>query len=525
MSKSGKRAKTSPRSTKEVQHSTPAAPRGLTLDTLANVLTKIVTMDAFSNPLARLGYGTPNIIEGTQYPLTRLTQNYQLLNSLYRNNWIVRRVVDIIPEDMCRNWIAIQSQMPPEAIDKLNRMWRSKRLKQKILQGLKWGRLYGGAAGLIMIEGHEDILDQPLDYDMIMPGSFKNLMIVDRWTGAYPSEELEEDINDVEFGLPKYYEITLENGQVIRVHHSRVLRFTGRDLPYWEKLAEVYWGISEVEIVYEELRKRDNTSFNIASLVFLANLRVLKMEDLGELLALADENAKKDLYNVLQAQNWLMSNMGVYVMSAKDSMETHQYTFAGLNEIYESFMMDIAGACQIPVTRLFGRSPAGMDATGESDLQHYYETVQQAQETYLAPILDKLLPIMCMSEFGAIPDDLDYSFNPIRNPTDKDIADLVQQKSAAIVNLFNAGIISQKTALQELRQMSDTTGMFTNITDADIQADEDQTTDAGEMIPDGAFASIGVAAPDRVGISPGHQTGDGKAGRFAQWLRRSLRDR
>ncbi|WP_304459783.1 anti-CBASS protein Acb1 family protein, partial [Alicyclobacillus sendaiensis] len=156
-------------------------PNGLTLDEFAKVLSRVVTMDAFSNPLARLGYGTPNLIEGTEYPLTRLTQNYQLLNSLYRNNWIVRRVVDIIPEDMCRNWITLHTQIPPEALDKLNRMWRAKHLKQKILQGLKWGRLYGGAAGLMLIEGHEDILDEPLDYDTIMPGAFKGLQIVDRW--------------------------------------------------------------------------------------------------------------------------------------------------------------------------------------------------------------------------------------------------------------------------------------------------------------------------------------------------------
>ncbi|MCG6197883.1 DUF1073 domain-containing protein, partial [Anoxybacillus sp. LAT_38] len=77
-----------------------------------------------------------------------------------------------------------------------------------------------------------------------------------------------------------------------------------------------------------------------------------------------------------------------------------------------SFMLDIAGACQIPVTKLFGRSPAGMNATGESDMQNYYEVIQQQQESILGPVLDKLLPIMCMSEFGAIPDDLEYTFNP-----------------------------------------------------------------------------------------------------------------
>ena len=468
-----------------------------------------------------MGNGTPNLLEGTEYPLTRLTRNYQLMNSLYRSHWIVRRIIDTIPEDMTRNWITITSQMPPDEIRKLDKLWRVRRIKQKILQGLKWGRLYGGALGLMLIEGHEDILHQPLDFDTIMPGAFKGLLIVDRWSGATPGSELVEDINDAEFGLPEYYQITTEGGTLTRVHQSRVIRFTGRELPYWEKLAEQYWGASEVEVVFDELKKRDNTSWNIAHLVFLANLRVLKMGDLGELLAIGDERAQKDLYNTVQAQNWLMSNMGLYLLNKDDEFSTHQYTFSGLNDIYESFMLDVAGACQIPVTKLFGRAPAGMNATGESDMQNYYETVQQAQETTLAPIIDKLLPVMCMSEFGAIPDDIDYTFNPIRTPNDKEVAELVDKKTSSILEVYNAGVISQRTALKELKQLSDATGMFTNITDKDID-NADDSLHQGEMLGGvdlGGF--MGTEAPDRASFPSGAPSFDGKPRGILSWLRRS----
>jgi phage-related protein (TIGR01555 family) len=470
----------------------------------------MVVNDSFQNVLARLGYGTPNLMEGTQYPLTRLTNDYQLINSLYRSHWIIRRVVDTIPEDMTRNWITINTETPPGQIKKIDRLWRSRRLKQKVLHGLKWGRLYGGAVGLIVIAGHDDIMDQPLDYDTIMPGGLKNIMIVDRWTGAYPSGDIVQDINDIEFGLPQFYEITLDGGRVLRVHHSRVLRFTGRKLPYWEEMAEVGWGASEIEIVFDELKKRDNVSWNIAQLTFLANLRVYKMGDLGSTLALNDDQSQQDLYNTVQAQNWLMSNMGLNIIDANDSFETHQYTFAGLNDIYQSFMMDVSGAASMPVTKLFGRSPAGMNATGESDLQNYYEVVEQRQEADLTPILDKLLPIMCMSELGAIPDDLDYTFNPVQSPDDKEIADLVQQKTAAIVSVVNAGILSQKTALLELKQLGDTTGMFTNITDEQI-AQADDSTSQGEVIPDDAFGSLGATETNRTRVPSSRQKGADKA--------------
>lgn len=496
-------------------------PEGVTNDPkTVEILRRMMMRDSFSNPMARMGYGTPNISEGTEYPLTRLTNNYQLLNSLYRNHWVIRNVVDTIPEDMTRNWIKIRSELPPEDIEKVGRAWKTKRLKQRILHGLKWGRLYGGAAGIMLIEGHEDMLAEPLEYDDIMPGAFKNLWVIDRWTGCYPSDELVEDLNNVEFGLPKFYEVTFEDGSTQRVHHSRVIRFMGRELPYWEKMAEVYWGASEVEIVFEELKKRDNTSYNILTLTFMANLRMMKIKGMDGMMAMADQQAQQDFYNVKEAQNWLMSNAGMQILGEDDEFQTFQYSFAGINDIYQSFMMDLAGACKIPVTKLFGRSPAGMNATGESDMQNYYETVMQAQEATLAPVLDKILPVMCMSELGHIPDDLDYDFEPVNQPDDKEIADLVQQKGTLLNTLYTSGVLSQKTVLLELQQMSESTGMFSNITDDDIEKADD-TTGQGEVIPPDAFSSLGTSSPDRTDVQEFHQDGSAKTRPIFDWFKRS----
>ncbi|WP_061342966.1 phage portal protein [Clostridium botulinum] len=456
----------------------------VTKDSKSDIKNKpTVTLDAFQNVLARLGVGTPNLLEGTDYPITRLTQNFQLMNSLYRSHWIVRKIIDTIPEDMVKNWINITTQLEPEQLKRFDKLQRTTRIQRDILEGLKWGRLYGGAAAVIIIDGHEDILDQPLDYDMIMPQSFKGLIIGDRWSGITPGENLIEDVSSPDFGLPEHY-IWNTDTFTIKVHHSRILRFTGRELPYIEKCAEIGWGASEIEIIFDELKKRDNTSYNIAQLIFLANLRVLKMSDLGETLAIGDEQSQEDLYNTVQAQNWLMSNMGMYILNKDDDFQTHQYSFSGLNEIYESFMLDVSGAAEIPVTKLFGRSPAGFNATGESDSKNYYETIEQKQVSQLDPIFDKLLPIMFMSEFGAIPDDLDYTYNPIATPSEDELSNIVDKKSTAIINVFNAGLISQKIALKELKQMSDTTGMFTNITDEDINNADDEIDSIGDMPED-----------------------------------------
>lgn len=441
--------------------------------TTANKARDEKALDSYTNPLARLGLGQPNTSEAADYVMTRRTQDYNLMNTLYRDNWIARRLIDVVPEDMMKNGYKITSQIKPEAIAKLEKLERKVQLRKRILSGLKWGRLYGGAIGVIIIAGQEDMLGEPLDYDAIMPGSFKGIVILDRWSGVQAGSEIVNDINDPDFGLPAYYD-TYGKTSAVRVHHSRVVRFTGRDLPFIEEQMEMYWGASELEHVFDEIKKRDNTSWNIAQLVFMANLRVLKIEGMENITATMNTNALKALQNTIEAQNQMMNNNSLQIIGKEDDFATHQYTFAGLSDVYESFMMDIAGAAEIPVTKLFGRSPAGMNATGESDMQNYYDSIEEKQEAYLRPIYDRLLPIMCMSEFGAVPDDLDYEFKPIRRLSDEQRVDLTSKHTSAIIEAYNVGLISQQIALKELQQMKETTGTWSNITDDDIErADAD----------------------------------------------------
>ena len=240
-------------------------------------------------------------------------------------------------------------------------------------------------------------------------------------------------------------------------------------------------GASVIESIFDDLRKRDNVSWNIAQLTFMANLRVLKMQDMGQLLSAADTQSQKELYDTIQKQNWLMSNMGIQLMDAADSMESHQYSFSGISDVYQQFMMDISGAAQIPATKLYGRSPAGMNATGESDLQNYYDMIGQEQEAKLRPILNKLLPPLCMSVFGAVPDDLDFEFDPVSEPSDQERSDLAKSGTENVVTALNAGLVSKRTALKELKQQSERTGVWTNITDEDILKASDEIEEEGEM--------------------------------------------
>lgn len=471
--------------------------RKRTLSAPAPQLRRARALDAFTNVLARLGAGTPNLLEGTEYSLQRISRDFNTLNALYRESWIVRRIIDVIPADMLKNWITITSGLDPDVEKRLSLTLRRTQLIDKLKRGMQWGRLYGGALGVMLVKHQGYDLSQPLQLDWIMPGDFAGLLIFDRWNGVNPSSELIEDISNPDYGYPKYYTVTdPAGGGSVKIHHSRVIRFTGNTLPFWEEIAEMQWGASVVESIFDELRKRDNVSWNIAQLTFMANIRVLKMQDLGQLLAATDNESQAELLRTLEAQNMLLNNMGMQVMDAADGLETHQYTFGGLADCYQQFIMDISGAAEIPVTRLFGRSPSGLNATGESDLQNYYDMIAEKQESYLRPILNKVLPPFIISTLGSLPDDFDFEFDPVAEPTDKERADLAKCGTDNVVAAYNAGLISQRTALQELKQQSERTGVWTNITDEDIERASDTVEQPGEM--GGMFGDMGGEAAGAV---------------------------
>ena len=421
-------------------------------------------LDGYANRAAFLGEDSFLMSSGT-YQRTGLTANTELLTVAYRENWLAKRIIDMPSEDMTRAWYSLSTSLPEEDLRDLKKLEARHSVKQEITNAIRWARLYGGSLAVIVLRGEEDRLDRPLDPALLLPGCFRGLLVLDRAQGIEPSLELVSDLDDPDFGLPEYYTVDLEteNLHSVRIHHSRVLRFAGRELPRLETVAESYWGASELEHIWEELHKRSATSANIAQLVFQANVTTLKMGKFGEHMAFGSDQQKRSIMTAIEQENRMRTSYGLQLLSSEDSLETHSYSFSGLSEIYEAFMMDMAGAAEIPATKLFGRSPQGLNATGEADLRNYYDMIAQMQERLLRPALEKLLPVMAISCWGYVPEDMEIVFEPVMTTSPDERAELVQKISSDVISAFQAGIISREEAREELRARGEELGVYTKI--------------------------------------------------------------
>ena len=420
--------------------------------------------DGYANAAAFLGDDSPLFTAGT-FVRSGLTSDPDLLTAMYRESWLTMRIIDMPSEDMTRAWYKLSAALPDADLHALRRLEARHSVKQEITNALRWARLYGGSLALMVIRGEEDRLDQPLIPDLLLPDCFQGLLVLDRAQGIEPSPELVSDLDDPDFGLPASYTVNLdtEDCRSVTLHHSRVLRFVGRELPHTETVRENFWGASEMEHIQEELMKRSAASANIAQLLFQANITTLKMSDFGDLLASGTEQQKRDVISAMQMENRFRTSFGIQLLSKDDAWENHVYSFAGLSEVYEQFMMDMAGAAEIPATKLFGRSPQGMNATGESDLRNYYDMIASLQERQLRPALEKLLPVMAVSCWGYVPEDLEFVFEPVMTNSPAERAELVQKLSSDVIQAFQAGLLTREEALAELKSRGEELGVYTKI--------------------------------------------------------------
>lgn len=420
--------------------------------------------DGYSNAAAFLGADSPLIASGT-YLRSGITSNTALLTTVYREYWLATRIIDTPAEDMTRAWYTLTGDIPQEDMADLKRLEARHSVKQELTDALRWARLYGGSLALMVIRGEAEKLEEPLDLDRLPPDCFQGLLVLDRATGISPSLEKETDLDDPDYGLPMYYTVDMGvgEGSTMRIHHSRVLRFVGRELPRMEMVSENYWGASELEHLWDELQKRSATSANIAQLVFQANITTLKMSNFGDIAAMGTDQAKNAIRALMTEENRFRTSYGLQLLSKDDSYDNHPYSFSGISDVYEAFMMDIAGAAEIPATKLFGRSPTGFQSTGESDLRNYYEMIAGLQEKLLRPALERLLPVMAISCWGYLPDDLSFIFNPLATEDPKHVAELVERLSAPVIEAYKAGLISKESAVAELKARGEPYATWTKI--------------------------------------------------------------
>ncbi|EFF82121.1 phage-associated protein, HI1409 family [Acinetobacter haemolyticus ATCC 19194] len=442
------------------------------------------TADSFQNFAARVGLGSGNQHDQSGYGFNFLSRNRLKLEAMYRTSWVVGQVVDVVADDMTRKGCNIKGFSSPKDGEMIDQEMDRLQVWDRLNKTIKWSRLYGGTIAVMLIDGQN--VSTPLNTNTISKGQFKGLLVLDRWMVQPTMQDLVTEYGP-HYGMPKYYDVIHDSVGMCnqKVHYSRVIRMDGVELPYNQSITENLWGQSVIERLLDRLTIFDSATLGAGQLVYKAHLRTYKVKGLRTIIAAGGKLYDALVKQINQIRLW-QSNEGMTLMDAEDTFETHQYSFTGLDNLLLQFGQQISGATGIPLVRLFGQSPAGLNATGESDLANYYDNINQQQEGRLRTPLQILYAVLSMSVVGKpLPDSFDFQFASLWQLGDDKKAEVAKNVVDAVSAAEESGLIKRSTALKELRQSSEVTGIFSHITDGEIKdADDEDPPPPGEYLDD-----------------------------------------
>ncbi len=425
---------------------------------------KQVVYDGLQNVLAGLGTDRDKMSGGT-YAAPKLLDR-QTLENMYRCSWLARKIIDIPAKDMTRKWrrFMFDDEKVLEANQfVLEQAERKLAVRKKFTSAMIYGRLYGG--GVLLLGVGKNQYDQPLDPATVKKGDLKFIRAFDRWT-CQAEGVIDWDITSENFGKPLFYRIGTAQNQA-RVHYSRLIRFGGDELPYFAAMTQNQWDDPILQVIYETLLGRDTVTAGIATMMFEANVDVIKDPAFGDLVGTADGEAK--VIKRYQLSQLMKSFNRTLVLGADEEYDKKSNSFSGLDAIMREFRAEIAGAADIPVTRLFGTGVSGLNATGDNEVRQYYDKISGNQETDLAPQLHVFDEIFIRSTLGAMPDDYRFEFNPLWQMSATDKAAIDFQNAQRDDLYIKNGVVSEGVVARELKE----NGTYATMTEEDVEMAEE----------------------------------------------------
>lgn len=420
------------------------------------------------------GLGDPNYDKRLAMEVTDLgRQPDTIYEWLYATDDIAATIVDRIVDDalrggvQCRIYTADGSQ-DEEAMKATSARAADLRIVERVTEGTIFGRLKGGAIDVLGVEdGGKPEMPLAIDKATGKPKvrSFRFHHVVDKQSVTI--ERTYATLLEANYGENELYKVQPEvfNGRSEAaadiatreqlIHASRTILFRGARTSRRRRYeSNAGWDDSVLRRPWEVIRDFASVWANAALALHDMSRPVLKIPRLFETMGNPTGAALLEA-RVKAAQ--LLSSMSRYmVIDGQESLERDGPDLSGLPDLLDRFMLRLAAAARMPVTILMGRSPAGMNATGESDLQSWYDTVRAYQRDVIKPVLEQLYLFMFLSQDGPTkgvePERWELGFPALGQPSAKEHAQIQSLVAAADAQWIDRGVLRpEEAALSHFR--------------------------------------------------------------------------
>jgi phage-related protein (TIGR01555 family) len=409
-----------------------------------------VRIDSWFNALTKVGLD----YNKTAFQFARAGRiDDATLEGLYNEDPFAARICDAFPEEATRQGFTLKlgcAEHETALMARLDALGAVEKLKE----AWTWARVFGGA---VVFVGADDGLDARLPLDESRIRSIRFLTVLDR-RDLQPQTWYLDPLNP-RFGSPETYTFTVSGGgggtDSRTVHQSRLIRFDGALVTRRERIRNNWWGGSELNRVFIALQQFNGAFASSATLLQEASQGVLSIKNLYRLLVQDKDDTLKKRFEAMD----MARSIGRSVLIDADGEKYERIessAFSGLPDTVDRFMFMLAGASRIPVTILMGQAPAGLNATGDSDIRTFYDRVRTAQTTTLKPRLLRLVRLFLLAQDGPtqgqLPATTDVEFNPLYQMTPKEQAELRKLVADTDgVNIDKGIVTAEEVAINRFR--------------------------------------------------------------------------
>lgn len=382
------------------------------------------------------------------------------LEVIYNESWACRKYIDIPVDDMTVRWrewdAAGQSGVT------MMEQEESLELRERITEVIKAARLYGSA--LLIIVTRNQKLSEPLIPEAVLIDDLINLLVVDRYHASVNAYDT--NIYSPTYGEPLSYLIDMFSGfsslqhalggrlgnadphSMEVVDRSRVIRFDGIPQLTRNRYSnyDPDWGISLIVPAIKAIIDDQTVASGAAHLADEASVPVMKVQGMQEGYASrARTAADPDIITPDEMASMVSTTKSIYrtvFLDAADEFERVNVSWGGLAEVMNQFAQRLAAIADVPQTRFWGRSPMGMNATGESDMANYALHVAAMQKKMLTAPLKKLDVLLSMNA-GIGNEPPEYHFPSLMDIGDLDKSTIASTKATSVQTLITAGVITE----------------------------------------------------------------------------------
>lgn len=387
-----------------------------------------------------------------------------------------RRMVGTLAQEMTRKFIRLTSSGCEDKSEKLGQIDAEfKRLRvREVFRELAEHDGFFGRAQLFFDTGHYDDpieLRSPLTPtpEKLPIGGLKGLRAIEAiWT--YP-----DGYNGISPLAPDFYKPMFWFVMGTRVHRSRLVTMVSRDVPDMLKPLYMFGGISLVQLAKPYVDAWLRVKEGVTAVTEAFTIWILKTN----LSATLGGGSGEDMAERAQLFNNYKSSRGLMIVDNEtEDLENVSTPLGGLDHLQAQAQEHLASVDGMPLIKLLGITPSGLNATAEPEMRAWYDRVRAQQQHLFGVPLHLVLEYVQMSLFGEIDPDIGYEFEGLGEIDEGAKAGVRKTEAETAVILINAGVLAPQE--ERARLAGDGGSIYSNLDVSEEIAPPGEEDDDGE---------------------------------------------